>query len=62
MLGLYDSLIKAQYYRDQAQHMRLSASQDQNPETHAALLSLAENYDRLHAKLLEQARLQQSQP
>jgi hypothetical protein len=47
-----DSLARAQHYREQAAHMRELAAQDQNDETRKALISLAENYDRLCLKYL----------
>ena len=48
-----DDLSKAQHYRDQAVHMRELAVTDTNEETRAALLSLAENYERLCFKFLK---------
>jgi hypothetical protein len=60
VFGMYDVLAKARYYREQAENMRALAARNTKSETHAALLSLAENYDREHAKLLEQARHPQS--
>jgi hypothetical protein len=47
-----DHLLRAQHYRDQAAHMRELAAEDQNEETRKALISLAENYDRLCLKYL----------
>jgi hypothetical protein len=47
-----DDLSKAQHYRDQATHMRELAAKDQNVETRDALISLAQNYDRLCLKYL----------
>ena len=41
---------KAQHYRDQAEHLRMLAAQDDNPETREALLSVARKYDQLSAK------------
>jgi hypothetical protein len=56
VFGMYDVLAKARYYREQAENMRALAARNPTSETHAALLSLAENYDRQCAELLEQAR------
>lgn len=48
-----DYLAKAQYYRDQAAHLRRLAALDDNPPTHKALIELAESYERLYVKFLE---------
>ena len=48
--AMEDHLSKAQHYRDQAAHMRELAAKDHNGETRNALISLAENYDRLSLK------------
>ena len=48
-----NDLSKAQHYRDQAAHMRELAAKDTNEETRKALLSLAENYDRLCLRFLK---------
>lgn len=50
-----DALLKAQHYRDRAAHLRSLAAKDENPNTHKALLQMAESCDRLYQKYLEVA-------
>jgi hypothetical protein len=47
---LDDPLTKAQHYRNQAIHIRELAGKDDNPDTHKALIALADNYQRLYEK------------
>jgi hypothetical protein len=51
-----DNLTKAQHYRDQAEKLRVLASQEDNLEARKALLITAQTYDRLHQKFLALAR------
>jgi hypothetical protein len=48
-----DDPSKAQHYCDQAVHTGELAVRDTNEETRAALLSLADNYERLCLKFLK---------
>jgi len=51
-----DDITRAARYRDKAENLRRIAAEDANPDTRAALLSVADQYDRICAKLLERPR------
>ena len=50
-----EELGKVQHYRDLAAHLRGLAQADENPETRAKLLSVAESYDQLRLNFMERA-------
>ena len=51
-----DDLTRAAHYRDKAASLRKMAEEDANPDTRAALLSVANQYDRICTKLWERTR------
>jgi hypothetical protein len=51
-----DDLTRAALYRDKAANLRKMAEEDANPDTRGALLSVADQYDRICARLLERPR------
>ena len=57
-----DDLTRAAHYRDKAENLRKIAGDDANPDTRAALLSVANQYDRICNRLLERTRSDHSAP
>jgi hypothetical protein len=45
-----NSLTKAKYYRDEAEHLRKQAAEEEDTQTREALLIIAKSCDRLYAK------------
>ena len=46
-----ENLARAQYYQEQAEHLRALAAKDDNVKTREALLVVARDYDRLSSKI-----------
>ena len=51
-----ENLTRAQYYQEQAEHLRELAAKDDNVKTREALLVVARDYDRLSSKYMNLAR------